>query len=142
MGLLGSEVEGMGRSKMWRVDLSEVTATMLELGEMAMLKMKAGSTPRRSSAILLQFEVENTRIRVPVSLAVAKYCPSLLRSIARRAEACAGMMLTFPEPSSTSWTFPGDRPGNATILEPRQHIPRGLSAVSKMAVLSGGEENL
>lgn len=132
----------MGRSKTCSVDLSEVTARMLEFGEMAMLKIYAGSTPRRSSAILVQLAVENTRINVPVSLAVAKNRPSALRSIARRADVCAGMMLTLPDASSTSCTFPGDRPGNATILEPRQQIPKGLSTVSKMAVRSGGEENL
>ena len=71
---------------MCKVDLSEVTASMVDRGEMAMLKMNAGSTPRLSSAILVQVAVEKTRTRVPVSLAVARYLPSLLRSMARRAE--------------------------------------------------------
>jgi len=127
---------------MWRVDLSDVTASMLESGEMAMLKTNAGSTPRRSSATFVQFDVEKTRIKVPVSLAVANSCPSELRSIARNGDVCAGMMLTLPELSSTIWTFPGDRPGNATILEPKQHSPRVLSAVSNTDVFSGGDENL
>ena len=127
---------------MCRVDLSEVTASMLELGEMAMLKMNAGSTPRLNSASLVQLDVEKRRISVPVSLAVAKYLPSLLRSMARREDVWAGMMLTLPDSSSTSWAFPGDRPGNATTFEPRQQRPSGLSAVSKTDDFSGGEENL
>ena len=66
--------------------MSDVTATMAELGEIAMLKIYAGSTPRRSSAMRAQFEVEKTRIRVPASLAVARISPSGLISIARKAE--------------------------------------------------------
>ena len=118
-----------------------MTASMLEFGEMAMLNMNAGSTPRRSSAMRAQFEVEKTRMRVPVSLAVARNSPSALRSMARKAEECAGMMLTLPESSSTSWILPGDLPGKTTIFEPKQHRPRGLSAVSKTDVFVGGDEN-
>lgn len=71
---------------MWRVDLSDVTASMLLSGEIDMEKMKAGSTPRRSSAIFVQLEVLKTRMRVPVSDAVARYLPSRERSILRRAD--------------------------------------------------------
>ena len=95
-----SEVDG--RSKRCRVDLSDVTARMELLGEMARLKMKAGSTPRRYSARRVQFAVEKTRIRVPVSEAVAMRLPSALRSMARRGEVCAGMIETLPDSSSTS----------------------------------------
>ena len=119
-----------------------MTASMLESGEMAMLKMKAGSTPRRSSAIFAQLAVEKTRIRVPVSLAVAMYLPSRLMSMARRDVVCAGMMLTLLDSSSTIWTLPGDRPGKATTLEPKQHRPSGLSAVSKVECFVGGEDIL
>jgi len=81
---------------MCKVDLSDVTASMLESGEIAILKISAGSTPRRSSAILVQLVVEKTLMSVPVSLAVARNCPSGLRSMARMADVCAGMMLTLP----------------------------------------------
>lgn len=54
-----ADAEGWrGRSKMCRVDLSDVTASMVEEGEMEMLKMKAASTPRRSSATRTQLLVE------------------------------------------------------------------------------------
>ena len=133
--------EGLGgRWKMCKVDLSDVTANMLELGDMDMLKMKAGSTPRRSSAMRTQLLVEKTRTRVPCSLAVARSCPSGLRSMARRGVLCAGMMVTFPDSSSTSCICPCDLPGKARSLEPRQHRPRGLSAVSKTEMREGGEE--
>ena len=123
------------------MDLSDVTASMVEEGDIDMLKTKAGSTPRRNSATRAQLAVEKTRIRVPVSLAVASSSPSGLRSIARKGDVCAGMMLTFPESSSTIWILPCERPGKATTFEPRQQRPRGLSAVSKTATFVGGEEN-
>lgn len=129
------------RSKTWRVDLSDVTARRDVSGDIAMLKMKAGSTPRRSSASLAQFCVEKTRMRVPVSEAEARRVPSGERSRARRAEACAGMMLTLLVFSSTSWILPGERPGKARREVPRQQRPRWLSAVSKTARRVGGLEN-
>ena len=130
-----------GRSNTWSVDLSDVTASMVEEGEMPRLKMNAGSTPRRSSATRAQLEVEKTRINVPVPLAVARSDPSMLKVMARRGELWAGMMLTFPDSSSTSWICPCERPGNATNLAPRQHKPKALSAVSNTEILDGGEEN-
>ena len=75
-----------------------------------------------------------------VSLALAKISPSGLSSIALNGELCAGMILTFPVVISTIWTWPGVRPGKATIFEPRQHRPNGLSAVSKIESFSGVEE--
>lgn len=75
-----------------------------------------------------------------VSLAVARTSPSGLNAIALNGEPCAGIMLTFPVPSSTSWTCPGVRPGKATIFDPKQHKPKGLSAVSKTESFSGGDE--
>ncbi len=125
---------------MWRVDLSDVTANMVEEGEMEMLNMKAGSTPRRSSAIRRQLLVEKTRTRVPCMLAVARSCPSGLKSMARNGVLCAGMMVTFPESISTSCTCPCDLPGKARSRVPRQHRPRGLSAVSNTETLEGGDE--
>lgn len=50
---------------MWRVDLSEVTASRLLEGEMPREYMTAWSTPRLNSAILVQLLVENIRINVP-----------------------------------------------------------------------------
>ena len=61
-----------GRSKICNVDLSDVTARRDEEGEIDMVKMNAGSTPRRSSAMRAQLDVLKTRIKVPVSLADAK----------------------------------------------------------------------
>ena len=117
-----------------------MTASIVEDGDIEILKTKAGSTPRRSSAMRAQLAVEKTRIKVPVSLAVASSSPSGLRSIARKGDVCPGIMLTFPESSSTIWILPCERPGNATTFEPRQQRPRGLSAVSKTATFVGGEE--
>jgi hypothetical protein len=77
-----------------------------------------------------------------VSLAVAKISPSRLISIALKEEPCAGIILTFPVDSSTSWTCPGVRPGNASVFAVKQQSPRGLSAVSKTAQSSGGLWNL
>ena len=54
-----------GRSKMWMVDLSDVTARRRELGDMARENTVAWSRPRRSSAIMEEVAVEYTRIRVP-----------------------------------------------------------------------------
>jgi hypothetical protein len=51
-------------------------------------------------------------------------------------------MLTFPVDSSTNWTCPGVRPGNASVFAVKQQSPRGLSAVSKTAQSSGGLWNL
>lgn len=148
---------GCGRSKMWRVDLSDVTARSLLLGDIAIEKTRAWSTPRRSSPVRAQFPVEKVRTNVPfkfcylrycpcsrgvntVSLAVASTSPSGLISIALNGVPCAGIMLTFPVPISTNCTCPGVRPGKATILDPRQQSPNGLLAVSKTESFSGGEE--
>ena len=60
--------------------------------------------------------------------------------MALKGEPWAGMMLTFPVAISTICTWPGVRPGKATIFEPRQHIPSGLSAVSKTESFSGVAE--
>jgi hypothetical protein len=60
--------------------------------------------------------------------------------MARRGVLCAGMMLTLPVSSSTSWTCPGDRPGNAISFLPKQASPSGLSVVSKTESLCGGLE--
>lgn len=51
-------------------------------------------------------------------------------------------MLTFPVANSTSWTWPGVLPGNAMVLEVKQHKPKGLSAVSKADHNSGGLEKV
>ncbi len=131
----------LGRSKMCNVDLSEVTARSALLGDMAREKMMAGSTPLRSSPTRAQLPVENTRIRVPFSLAVASISPSALIAIARSGVPCAGIMLTFPVLNSTVCTWPGVRPGKATTLGPRQQSPVGLSAVSNTESFSGGTEN-
>ena len=122
------------------MDLSDVTASMALEGDMEMLKMKAGSTPRRSSAIRTQLLVEKTRMRVPCSLAVARSWPSGLRAMALRGVLWAGMMVTLPDSSSTSCICPCDLPGNASSFDPRQQRPRGLSAVSNSEILDGGEE--
>ena len=87
---------------MCNVDLSDVTASILPEGEKATENTNAGSTPRRSSATLVRFEVENTRTKVPVSLAVARSDPSRLSSSARKGELCAGIMLIFPVLCSTT----------------------------------------
>ena len=75
-----------------------------------------------------------------ISLAVASTSPSGLKVIARRGVLCAGMILTLPVSSSTSWTCPGDRPGNAINFLPRQASPNGLSVVSKTDSFCGGLE--
>jgi len=62
--------------------------------------------------------------------------------MALKADPWAGMMLTFPVDSSTSWTCPGVRPGNTSVFEDRQQRPNGLSAVSKTAQRWGGSWNL
>lgn len=74
------------------------------------------------------------------SLAVASTSPSGLKVIARRGVLCAGMILTLLVSSSTSWTCPGDRPGNAISFLPRQASPSGLSVVSKTDSFCGGLE--
>lgn len=51
---------------MWRVDLSDVTASSWELGEMAREKIEAWSTPRRSSAMRAQLVVVKRRTNVPL----------------------------------------------------------------------------
>lgn len=76
------------------------------------------------------------------SLAVAMTSPSGLISIALNAEVWAGTIRTFPDSNSTSCTWPGVRPGNASNFDDRQHKPRGLSAVSVIETFSGGEENM
>lgn len=45
-------------SKMWRVPLSDVQASMVADGEKARVQIVAGSMPRLSSAILAQLLVE------------------------------------------------------------------------------------
>lgn len=57
---------GCGTSKMCRVDLSEVQASMVPDGLKAREKMVAGSMPRRSSTSRAQLLVANTRMRVPL----------------------------------------------------------------------------
>lgn len=128
-------------------------------GDIPSENITAWSTPRRSSAIFAQLLVENTRIKVPymghrwlgrskkidtvtltASLAVARTSPSGLSSMALNGELCAGMMLTLPVSSSTSWTWPGDRPGNANSFLPKQASPSGLSDVSKTESFWGGLE--
>jgi len=58
-------LEGCGMSNTWRVDLSDVTASIWPDGAIATEYIVAWSTPRRSSAILAQLLVANTRTRVP-----------------------------------------------------------------------------
>ena len=53
-----AEGESEGRSKMWIVDLSEVTARRREEGEIASEKIVAWSRPRRSSATMEEVAVE------------------------------------------------------------------------------------
>ena len=53
---------------MWRVDLSEVTARRLLFGDMAIEKIRAWSTPRRSSPVRAQFPVEKVRTNVPFKI--------------------------------------------------------------------------
>ena len=62
---LESKTVTFGRSKICSVDLSEVAARKLLSGEILIEKTVAGSTPRRSSAILAQLLVENTFTSVP-----------------------------------------------------------------------------
>jgi hypothetical protein len=56
---------GWGRSKICNVDLSEVTATSVLDGDIAIENTNAWSIPRRSSAIRAQLLVEKTRMSVP-----------------------------------------------------------------------------
>jgi len=79
------------------------------------------------------------RADITTSLAVAKTSPSGLISMALKGEPWAGIMLMFPVLISTIWTCPGVRPGKATILDPRQHRPSGLFAVSKTEIFSGAK---
>ena len=130
----------LGRSKMCNVDLSDVTASSVLSGDMAMEYTTAGSTPLRNSPMRAQLAVENTRTNVPVWLAVASISPLGLISIALSGVPCAGMMLTFPVAISTICTWPCVRPGKATTFEPRQQRPAELSAVSKTESFSGGDE--
>lgn len=50
---------------MWRVDLSDVTASKVLDGEKAIENITAWSTPRRNSASFVQFPVANIRTKVP-----------------------------------------------------------------------------
>ena len=107
-----------GTSNMWRVDLSDVHASMEPEGLKASEKTVAGSIPRLISATLAQLLVANTLMSVPcavlcqfipsrcvarptISLAVARSSPSGLMVMARRGVEDAGTMLTFPV---ASWT--------------------------------------
>lgn len=65
-----------------------------------------------------------------LSLAVASRSPSELKAMARRGPPCAGMMVTLPVAVSTTWNWPGVRPGKATCLLETQSRPLALSAVS------------
>lgn len=56
---------------MCNVALSEVTAKRAPFGDIAREKIKAWSTPRRSSPIRVQLLVENTRTRVPYVIHVS-----------------------------------------------------------------------
>ena len=78
-----------------------------------MLKMKAGSTPRRSSASLVQLSVLKTRIKVPVSEAVASRRPSRLRSMARRSAKGAGLESDDVEAINPEYQ---ERPGNGASI--------------------------
>lgn len=144
---------------MWRVDLSDVTASKVLDGEKEIENITAWSTPRRNSASFVQFPVAKIRTRVPcidvnnlliddcnvrvltASLAVASKFPSGLRAIARNGVLCAGMILMLPVSSSIIWTWPGDRPGKASTLLSRQASPKRLSEVSKTESFWGGLEN-
>lgn len=50
---------------MWRVDLSDVTASKVLDGEKEIENTTAWSTPRRNSASFVQFPVANIRTKVP-----------------------------------------------------------------------------
>lgn len=142
----GAGLLGFGTSKTWSVNLSDVHASIVPEGLKAREKMVAGSMPRRSSASLAQLLVAKIRTRVPciavrrilvdgatrrtVSLAVARSSPSWLSCIALTADEWAGIILTLPDSSETSWIWPVVRPGKASFLEDMQHRPQGLLAVS------------
>lgn len=77
-----------------------------------------------------------------MSLAVANSSPSGLSWMALRGDEWAGMMLTLPDPTLTSWTCPGVRPGKARTLSEREQRPRELSAVSYTDTRLGGFSKL
>lgn len=63
------------------MDLSDVTASKLLEGEIAIEKMIAGSTPRRSSATFEQFNIDHTLINVPYALSAHFILHSLASSL-------------------------------------------------------------
>lgn len=82
--LLLSSFFSLGNSsKICRVDLSDVVAILAPEGEKEIEKVAAWSTPRRNSKRRASLAVDQTRKRVPVSLAVATIVSSLLKARAR-----------------------------------------------------------
>lgn len=73
---------------------------------------------------------------------MASRSPSGLSWIALRADECAGMILTLPVLTLTSWIWPGVRPGKAIALSDSEHSPRMLSAVSYTEIKLGGFSKL
>lgn len=92
-----------GRSKMWRVDLSEVTARLSAEEENAKEKTMARSMPRLNSAIIAP-SMDQIRMMVPVRLAVARSCSSVLTAMDWIAESCAGMIFVFLSTRSMTMT--------------------------------------
>ena len=119
-----------GKSKMCRVDLSEVTAICEPDGEKAMENIAAGSKPRRTSRSFASCEVDQSRMSVPFSPAVAIIVSSGLSANARSGALCAGIMLTFFVFKSTICTCPFVRPGKMSFFSPRQQRPNWFGAVS------------
>jgi hypothetical protein len=141
---------------MWRVDLSEVQASIDPDGLNDRENMVAGSMPLLNSPIFAVLLVLKTRINVPfrwvskdstmkvalcqqhtVSLAVASSPPSGLIVTALIADECAGMMLTVPVSSVTRLRWPGCRPGKAIIFSDIAQRPNRLSVVSCANLNSG-----
>lgn len=93
---------------MCTVSVSLLTHSRDETGLKAMLKMRAPYVPRRNWATLSPFGTLNTRITVPLSLAVARSVPDELSVTHARGDLCAWMMLvTLSESASNRMTSPG-----------------------------------
>lgn len=87
--------DGVGEQSlnMWTVSLALLTQRRVLVALNAMLYMREGMLPRRNWYSFFADGTEKTRMMVPLSEAVARRVPALLRQMQERGERCAWMTL-------------------------------------------------
>ncbi len=120
---------------MWTVSVVDETHSRVELKLKDMLYIVEGYVPLRNWYSLVPFGSEKTRIMVPVSDAVAKSVPSLLRAMQDKGALCAST--TFKASSFRASNIRTSPEVGATKVDRGGACDGRLSPVSSLGFGSG-----